>query len=115
MRWTDMSERDMIKEWAKEECRQEFEKAVFSQPENGIETYWTQYDTDSDIEEFDFETLPQLKAILEEKLSDPFYKDLILPLAVSAFKEKKVIDNAVGNVEGEKENKLEIPEFVYAF
>ena len=120
MRWTNMSEKEMIKAWAEEECSEDIIKKYLSMPESGEESYWNEYDKDSDILEYDFDTVMDLKKMLESEIKEDFYKDLILPLVVATLKEKKVIQVEAKSQEDsqslqKEEEEFLIPDFVYMF
>lgn len=122
MRWTDMSEKEMIKAWAGEECSRDLMEEYLPMPKQGEESYWNVHETEEEIAEYDFEKVPELKAILGEKLKEEFYRDLILPLAVAALKEKKIIQIEEENENKESNQPLQktgdeflIPDFVYEF
>jgi len=115
-----MSEREMIKAWAREECTEELIREYLPMPETERESYWHKYDGKRDIAEYDFNTIPDIKGILEKELQEEFYQDLILPLSVAAFKEKKIIPEDMEKSDGNQgirsgENEFSIPEFVYVF
>ena len=118
MNLTDMTEKDMILEWAKEKFQKNLQAQIFSSFGTEAETYWEMCDSESDIEEFDFDNIPEVKAILEQKLKDSYYKELVLPLAVAIFKEKQLVDieeKATLKDRGNQEDVFTIPEFVYPF
>lgn len=118
MRWINMDEKEIIKVWAEEECTGEIITKYFSMPENNKESYWYVNDEEEDIAEYAFDTVPELKEILEKKLKEDFYKDLILPCAVAIFKEKEISDVGKLKNEGAIQKDVEeflIPEFVYVF
>lgn len=120
MRWTNMDEKEMIKTWAKEEYLEDLMKECLPVPEQEKESYWCIHEGESDIEEYGFETVPELKEILQEQLKEEFYRDLLLPLVVAVFKEKKIIQLDEGNAEKGKDKEgdadgFSIPEFLYVF
>ncbi len=119
MRWTNMEEKEMIKAWAGEECSEDLIKEYLPVPEHG-KSYWCMHEEERDIVEYGFETVPELKGILEGELKEEFYRDLILPLAIAAFKEKTIIQLDTENLKyGQDVQKAQdgfsIPEFVYVF
>lgn len=120
MRWTDMDEKEMIKVWAVEEYSGDLEKEYLPLPEQEKGSYWCVHGEEGDISEYGFESVPELKEILGEKLSEGFYSDLILPLAIAVFKEKEIIQLDTGKSENGQNmkkdmNEFLIPDFVYVF
>lgn len=116
MNLTDKTEKDIILEWAEGKFQENLRTQIFSL--SGAETYWEMCDSESDIEEFDFDNIPEVKAILEQKLKDSYYKELVLPLAVAIFKEKQLVDieeKVTLDDRGNQEDVFTIPEFVYPF
>ena len=116
MNLTDKTEKDIILEWAEENFQENLQMQMFSSFE--AETYWEMCDSESDIEEFDFDNVPEVKAILEQKLKDSYYKELVLPLTVAVFKEKQLVDIEEKATLKDRENQEDIftiPEFVYPF
>lgn len=91
MRWTNMSEKEMIKEWAKEECLENLTREYLPMPEDDRESYWCEHSRGGDIAEYSFDTVLELKEMLEKELKEDFYRDLLLPLAVAALKERKIL------------------------
>lgn len=120
MRWTDMDEKEMIKTWAQEKHSEDLMQEYFSKPEAEKESYWCMYDKGNEIVEYGFDTVPELKRILETELKEEFYKDLILPLVVATFKEEKIMRSNTEKLKyGQDTHKdmddFSIPEFVYVF
>lgn len=103
-------EKGMIEEWAlkADSCIEGYDVEK--------ESYWSLYETNEDIIEYDFQTIPELKKIFENSLVGS--EDVVLPLSVATFKEKHQ-----GSVEADnhtKENNndsdgFSIPEFIYIF
>jgi hypothetical protein len=120
MRWTDMDEKEMIKAWAAEEYSEEIQREYLPQPDVCRESYWADYDNGGNLAEYGFGAVPEFVGMLQKELGAEYYKDLILPLAVAAFKEKEIILEEAGKAEGgheagEKADGLLIPDFVYVF
>jgi len=125
MRWTDMSAKEMIRAWAKEETTKQLSDRYLPHPQKDGGSYWCEHDISDEIIEYDFSSIPELRGMLERNLSEEFYKDLLLPLAVAVFKEKKIISvlPSGGSTDDLEENQLQkqekgeftIPEFVYVF
>lgn len=121
MCWTNMSEKEMIKTWAAEKFSEEMQQEYLPQPDIRKESYWTEYDNGENITEYSFETVPELKKMLEREWTEEvFLNDLILPLAVAAFKERKIILQKENQIEsrqdtGKAADEFSIPEFVYVF
>lgn len=120
MRWTSMDEKEMIKAWAAEECSGDLMEEYLPLPEQGKESYWCVHGQEGDISEHGFGTIPEFKGILEKELKEEFYRDLILPLAVAAFKEKEIIKPDEEKLESGQDIKKDadgfsIPDFVYVF
>ena len=120
MRWTNMSEKEMIKAWAVEEFSERLQEEYLPQPNLGKKSYWTSFHNSGNLTEYDFGTIPELKAMLEQELGDEIYKDLVLPLAIAAMKEKKIIqiedeDKEEKLVIQKEGDELLIPDFVYNF
>ena len=117
MRWTNMDEKEMIKAWAGEECSGNLQKEYLPMPDSGQESYWTEYDNNRNIAEYDFSSVPELLVLLKAELKEEYLKDLIRPLAVAAFKQR-ARESAGGKAvteTGEKAGEITIPEFVYIF
>ena len=80
------------------------------------ESYWNSYEANEDIIEYDFQTIPELKKILEKSLVGS--EDVVLLLSVATFKEKHQ-----GSVEADNNTEVSnndsdgfsIPEFIYIF
>lgn len=118
MCWTNMDEKEIIKAWAEKECTREIITKYLSMPENEKESYWYVNDEEEDIAEYAFETVPELRKILEKKLKEEFYKDLVLPCAVAVFKEGEIANaEKLDNEEDIQKDigEFSIPEFVYVF
>lgn len=109
MPWTD--EKDAIKEWAANIDSEEIKEKIFSKKDENADSYWTSCGEGNDIEEYAFETLPELKKLLEQSLAESYMDKLILPIAVTTLKNKSR-DKFL--VENEKDNSG-IPDFVYVF
>ncbi|MCI8378539.1 MAG: hypothetical protein HFH72_08460 [Lachnospiraceae bacterium] len=120
MRWTDMSEKEIIKAWAAEEYTEGIREEYLPQPDACRGSYWTDFDNGGNIVEYDFGTVPEFKGMLEKEFQEGFFKELILPLAVAAFKEREIIQLDAGRPDNEQDVKkntdgFSIPEFVYVF
>lgn len=124
MRWIDMDEKDMIKAWAREEYTQEIQMQYLTMPDCNAETYWQKYDNENNIVEFAFHDIPELISMLKDAMSGKEYEDLVLPLAVAAFKEQKKLninahernsDDGSAGLENGSDDEFVIPEFVYVF
>lgn len=126
MHWTSINEKEIIKEWANEQFKESLSDKYLSHINKEKDSYWCKYDEIDDIKEYDFENIPELKEMLKIELKEDFYTELLLPLSVAAFKEKKIFvesDKKMSDVEekddaGKEENKdcdFKIPEFVYMF
>lgn len=109
MPWTD--EKDVIKEWAANTVSQEITEDVFTAKDVNTDSYWTSCGEGNDIEEYAFETLPELKKLLQQSLTEPYMDSIILPIAITTLKNKSR-DNFLA--ENEKDNSG-IPDFVYVF
>ncbi len=122
MHWTSKNEQDIIKEWAAKEHTEIFAETYLSSPKKHEATYWEIHNEQGEISEHQFDTMMELQQILRDKFADENMKDLILPLAVAAFKEKYKVDEATQNISSEEgqlkqENSADfsIPEFRYVF
>lgn len=122
MRWIDMSEIEMIKEWSYEENTEAVTETYLPQPDSKKESYWTKSDFDKNIMEYDFHSVPELSELLKTELRDEVFEDLILPLTVAVFKEKSKTEQLNGEIKTENKevsdksnDELTIPEFVYVF
>jgi len=120
MRWTSIEEKEMIKEWAVAEGKDELTDRYLPQPDPMMESYWCECDEKNVISEYAFDSVSGLKALLERELEEEFYKDIILPVVIASFKEKKMIqadrDNVTEeNMKTRNSNEFAIPEFVYVF
>lgn len=115
-----MNEKEMIKAWAEEEASDILTKEYLPMPDSDKESYWCEYDKGRDILEYSFDTVPELKSMLEQDYKEKFYEDLILPMAVAALKEKKIIcveqeEDKEGTLPIHQEDTISIPDFVYRF
>ncbi len=118
MRWTSREEKGMIKEWAEAEKTAERMGQYLPQPDAGTESYWERHDETGAIMEYSFESISDLKEILEKELPEEFYKELLLPLAVATFKGEPSGHMTVtdkGETDSKQGDGFEIPEFVYVF
>lgn len=124
MHWISQSEKEMIIEWAKEFCTEDLTNQYLPMPNKAINSYWCKYSDDNEIMDYDFDTLPELKTMLEQELKDEFYEELLLPLTVAAFKEKVIIQaniqaekdsNDIGKYSVQDNDSFSIPDFVYMF
>ncbi|RKI43906.1 hypothetical protein D7V86_01980 [bacterium D16-51] len=117
MHWTDMSEKEMIKAWAVKEFSEKLQHEYLPQPDSNKESYWTGYENEKNIVEYDFSSVSELLALLRVGLMEENMEDLIRPLAVAAFKQRaKETENGKFVTEtGEDAGKIEIPEFIYNF
>lgn len=120
MCWTNMNEKEIIVEWAKKESSKELASKYLSMPEFKIRSYWCKYGNGNEIIDYDFETVSDLKELLEQELEEDFYKDLYLPLAVAAFKERRIVQTDIDICEDNSTSKIgieefSIPDFVYIF
>lgn len=117
MRWTDMSEKEMIKTWAGEEYTEGLQESYLPQPDNQKESYWAGYNNEKNIAEYDFSSVPELMVLLKAELAEPCMEDLLRPLAVAAFKQR-IREPEAGKAlteAGETAGGITIPEFVYIF
>lgn len=115
-----MNEKEIIVEWAKKESSKELAGKYLSMLEFKIKSYWCKYDNDNEIIDYDFETVSDLKELLEQELEEEFYKDLYLPLAVAAFKERRIVQTDTDISDNDSVSKVgveefSIPDFVYTF
>ena len=99
-------EKGMIKEWAvKNESRIK---------EQDKDSFWDTYDSVGDIVEYEFKTVTELKKMFGETLVG--CDDVILPLAVAAFKKKEWSSpNSEINNDKTGSGDFTIPEFIYVF
>lgn len=103
-------EKGMIKEWAVTAI------TGIEGYDVDIESYWNTYEADADIIEYDFQTISELKKMLEMSLVG--CEDVILPLSVATFKEKHQGEVKSGtDMKGNKDSSdgFSIPEFIYIF
>ena len=103
-------EKGMIKEWAvkAQNCIEGYDVAR--------ESYWNTYESDEDIINYDFQTIPELRKMFDENLVG--CEDVALPLSVAAFKEKHQGEIKSGTDTKEKKDdsdNFSIPEFIYIF
>lgn len=120
MHWISKDEKEIIKEWAKEYGTSKISMKYFPMPTAMVESYWNTSDNGNSIVEYEYENIPELKKLLEQELQEDFYKDLILPLAIAIFKEKKINCQSLNSIEedrvfGVEKNDFKIPEYVYVF
>jgi len=70
------------------------------------ETFWREREKPAEIEEYDFNTIPELETHLQQLWQDePEYQEMAKFLAVAAFKAYGARDNEM----------LSIPAYVYVF
>lgn len=123
MRWTEKSEPEIIKEWAKEEYKTELAEKYLPESDEHMVSYWESYCEANDIMEYDFSNVTEFRRLLEQYVSESYMRDLHLPLTVAALKGKRKAENIEKNVQetGKEEvlkkdaGKIEILEFVYVF
>lgn len=120
MHWINLNEKEMIKTWAREECSEEVLISEYlPMPDANQKSYWCKYGTGEEIKDYCFDTLPELRTLLERELKEEFYIDLYLPLSVAAFKEKEIIkkekDFKDSKISYSKNDEFFIPDFVYKF
>ena len=120
MHWTNKSEKENIKRWAGEYFTDKMKKQYLPMPDSVKESYWCKYDGNRDIVDYNFETISEIEKILQEELKEDFYEDLILHIAVAAFKEKEIIQideniNKNNQTLDSDINNFTIPEFIYTF
>lgn len=109
MSWTD--EKDAIKEWAANIASKEIMEEIFSAKDENADSYWTSYEEGKDIEEYAFETLPELRKLLGQSLSESYMDNIILPIAIMTLKNK-----SRNNISSENDSDSSgIPDFVYVF
>ena len=105
MSWIEDTEKRKIHEWVVTY------KNSYSFPrfEREKSTYFTEFDSNNNIVERNFKSVPQLRTELETMWKGTVFEEIIVPCAVSAFKREPTQASIV------KEGELRIPDFVYAF
>lgn len=109
MPWTD--EKDAIKKWAANIASEEITEEILSAKDEDADSYWTCCEEGNDIEEYVFETLPELRKLLEHSLTEPYMGSIILPIAVTTLKNKS---RSGISAENDSSNSG-VPDFVYVF
>lgn len=108
MSWTDDTERRKLYEWACENMKH----VHFTEIEAGKATYYESFDNADNCREFGFDSIPELKAALDELWSgQPVFEPVKKICLVAAFKREPDED---GQVKANTKS-IEIPDFVYAF
>lgn len=122
MHWTSKKEQDIIKEWAMCEHTEASVENYLPPIMKDQISYWEEHDEQGEISEYQFDTMMELQQILKNKFIDENMKDLILPLAVAAFKEKHKVDQMIketsdgeSQVRQDNSSDFSIPEFRYVF
>lgn len=107
MHWIDENEK--IKEWVRKNYSEEIRKRCFGGG-NIENTYWYDYDNSENIMEYVFETIPELKCLLEKQIKEVYLQDIITVIAIETFKCRNISNNEKDDVEDTK-----LPDFVYVF
>ncbi len=119
MHWinTDRSEKEIIKAWSAEQNTKNLTETYLAQPDEKMESYWTSYNNDKNIIEYDFSSLPELSNLLKTELKEQYFEELVLPITVAAFKERaRILDDSNEDLNAKKKmDGFSLPEFVYVF
>ncbi len=108
----NLTEKEMILNWAQDQFSEERRSEIFGEA-NNQESYYVERLNKHCIEEYGFDTVVELKKLLGELWDEnEVMKEIILPVVGSCFKQH--VDNAARNPAKESEYK-ELPEFVYVF
>lgn len=98
-----INEKEIMRKWAEETASDGIKTCL---AHNVSETYWHKREKVSGIEEYGFETIPELRAQLEHLWADePEMQEKVLNMAVAAFKTRKECED----------KEAILPVYVYAF
>lgn len=109
MPWTE--EKEAIKEWAVSIASKEITEEIFPAKDEDLDSYWEICEEGNDIEEYEFDAIPELRKMLEQSLTEAYMDSIIHPIAITTLKNK-----SRGNIlaENDKDNG-DLPDFVYVF
>ena len=107
-------EKKMIADWAIEIHKSDESSwcdIVLPPFQNNNDSYWQEYDNAEDIIDYGFETIPELRKIINElPISAKMDEEMKTSVAVAAFKEK-----AKHRMSEKTSSETNIPGFIYAF
>lgn len=86
---------------------------------SSCESYFTSFAIEKDIYEYNFQTIPDLKGLLQEMWKgDETMESIVLTCSVAAFKEwsgKEEREEGIRASSDSQSATIEIPDFVYVF
>lgn len=107
-------EKDRLLEMA---CRQEPDRSCFTLPEKNVGTYFLERKDNIYLKEYEFETVPQLRSLLQKEAGfDRGQEELLKMITVAAFKNqfrKEVISMENENNAVQAEPREALPAFIY--
>lgn len=107
-------EKDCLLEMAR---RQELDRNCFALPEKNIDTYFLERKDDAYLKEYGFETVPQLRELLQKEVGfDEKQEELLKMITVAAFKNQVQRDKDMDKKEDtavRAEAKEVLPAFIY--
>lgn len=109
MSWTDDLEKRGLYEWA---CKHS-NVFRFTEIDKSKDTYYEMFDNVDNVREFGFESVPELVEELDKLwMGQPVFDSVKKICAVAAFKRELFLEDSSKK---EKQDLIEIPEFVYIF
>ena len=108
-------EKDTLYHWACAKGLPDIRESVFNPDVCVAGTWFTPYTEGEDIRPYQIQSVPELKAQLVERWKDETeLSELILPIAVAAFKGRPAVENGhKGDTLAQSEDVL--PAYVYVF
>lgn len=104
------TEKLKILEWAQENFSP---NNFLAKPNSNAESFFTPFDNSANVIEYEFQTLPELKALLLQLWqNEPVLQKIALTVSVAAFKSKPIKNSFVSE---EMSSLLEVPDFIYEF
>ena len=112
-----LTEQERIVSWASEHSGNS--NLLSDRHESSCESYFTSFIIEKDVYEYNFQTIPELKGLLQEMWKgDETMESIVLTCSVSAFKErsrKEEREEEIRTNSGSQSATIEIPDFVYVF
>lgn len=112
MSWISRDEKEILKEWADKHATMELNQKYLSAINKDSVSYWEVYDEINNIQEYSFDTIPELREKIKAQLTEECFDDIINVLSVATLKNKPVDTDDNSNKEKRISN---IPEYVYVF
>ena len=112
MPWTSRDEKEILKEWADKYATIELNQKYLPIIDKTSESYWETYEETNNVREYSFDSIPELREILKEQLTEEYFDDIITVLSVATLKNKPIDTGDSGNKDKKISN---IPEYVYVF